>query len=70
MCKIADVSYAWLLLLLLVWIPLVGALLVWGSFVYIWYRVALVLNKPGCWGILAGLPVISIFAQAYLAFSE
>ncbi len=70
MCKIGDIRYTWLWLLLLAVIPILGWIAVMGLFAFIWYKIALALNKPGWWGILAIVPGVNMIAQGYLAFSE
>jgi len=70
MCKVAGVRYTWLWLLLLGVIPILGMLCIFGLFVFIWYKIALTLNKPGWWGILTMIPFVNLFALGFLAFSE
>lgn len=70
MCKIGGVRYNWLWLLLLGVIPVLGMLCVYGLLIFIWYKIALALNKPGWWGVLAGLPLVNVIAMGYLAFSD
>jgi len=70
MCKIASISYLWLLGLLLAFIPFVGLVFNLLLLGYIWYRIAIARNKPGWLGPLACLPIINLVITGYLAFSE
>lgn len=70
MCKIASLSYWWVLILLFSWLRYVGAFVSVGFFGFLWYRIALARNKPGWVGILAVVPVLNLFIYGYLAFSD
>lgn len=70
MCKIASLSYWWVLILLLSLLRYVGAFVSVGFFGFLWYRIALARNKPGWVGILAVVPVLNLFIYGYLAFSD
>ncbi len=70
MCKIAGVPYTWLWFIFLALVPFVGVFCVMGLFIVIWYKIAIALNKPGWWGVLAMIPLVNIVAQGYLAFSD
>ncbi len=70
MCKIASLSYWWLLILLTAFIPVVGPLANLGFAAYLWYNIALARNKPGWIGILTCLPLAGLVVMGYLAFSE
>ncbi|KPK98306.1 MAG: hypothetical protein AMJ95_04925 [Omnitrophica WOR_2 bacterium SM23_72] len=70
MCKIGSLSYLWLLGILLSLLPFVGVFFGLGLCAYIWYRIALALNKPGWIGALACLPLANLVVMGYLAFSE
>jgi hypothetical protein len=69
MCKIAGLPYWWLFGLLFSFIPILN-LLVIALFVYVWYKIALALNKPGWIGILTIIPIVNLVVMGYLAFSE
>jgi len=70
MCKIASLSYWWLLILLTAFIPVVGPLANLAFAAYLWYNIALARNKPGWIGILTCLPLAGLVVMGYLAFSE
>lgn len=70
MCKIAKISYWWLLLILGAFIPYLG--IVCGMFFtgFIWYKIALARNRPGWIGVLAIIPLVNLFIMGYLAFLD
>jgi magnesium-transporting ATPase (P-type) len=73
MCKIADVSYLWLLGLLVQFIPIIsilGAIYGFLLFIYLWYKIILLRNKPVWLVILMFVPIANLVAMGYLAFSE
>jgi len=70
MCKIAGIRYTWLWCILLAFIPILGVLCVWALCIFIWYKIALALNKPGWWGALTVVPILGIVALGYLTLSE
>lgn len=70
MCKIASVSFWWLLILFVAWIPVIGAIILAVFFGYLWYKIALVLKKPGWVGALCVLPLVNLVIMGYLAFSS
>lgn len=73
MCKIAGVSYLWLLGLLVQFLPFIGilgAIYSVGLFIYLWYKIILVRNKPAWFVILMLIPIANLVVMGYLAFSE
>lgn len=70
MCKIAKISYWWLLLILGAFIPYLG--IICGMFFtgFVWYKIALARNKAGWTGALAIIPLVNLFIMGYLAFSD
>jgi len=70
MCKIAKLEYYWLLIVLLAFVPFIGALCVTIFFGFLWYKIAIARNKPGWIGGMGCLPFINLFVMGYLAFSE
>lgn len=73
MCKIAKLSYWWLLGIFGLFIPIVNILanFYWiGLFVFMWYKIAEARNKPGWIGILTIIPIANLVVMGYLAFSE
>lgn len=70
MCRVAGLSYWWLLILLTSFIPILGPIANAVFFAFLWYKIALARNKPGWIGALAFLPLINIIVIGYLAFSD
>lgn len=71
MCKIASLSYLWVLGFFLGFIPYIGIILSLCYSAYLWYRIGLARNKEPQWiGVLVAVPVVGIFVMGYLAFSE
>lgn len=73
MCKIAGVSYLWLLGLLVSFLPFIGILgsiYSVGLFIYLWYKIILLRNKPAWFVILMFIPIANLVVMGYLAFSE
>lgn len=70
MCKIASLSYLWLLGFLLAFLPFVGMFFNLALVAYFYYRIALARNKPGWLGILVCLPIVNLIIMGYLAFSD
>jgi len=70
MCKIASLSYYWLLIVLLGFIPIIGPLANLAFSIFVWYRIALARNKPGWLAILLIIPLVNLIIMGYLAFSE
>lgn len=69
-CKIAGLSYLWLLIMFSALIPMIGFLCVVIFSGYLWYRIAVALNKPGWIGALTVIPIVSFITLGYLAFSK
>ena len=70
MCKIAGLSYWWLLVFLLSFIPVLGMLCNMAISGYIWYKIALARNKPGWIGAISIVPLVGLITMGYLAFSD
>lgn len=70
MCKIAGMSYLWLLGFLAAPIPLIGPFVVVGIMVYIWYNISLARNKPGWLGFITILPLGYWIVLSILAFAD
>jgi hypothetical protein len=70
MCKIAGLSYWWILIILASVIPIVGSLSIAAFFIFLWYRIALARNKPGWLALLLIIPIANLVVMGYIAFSE
>lgn len=71
--RLAGMSWAWMLLAIFVWIPLVGwvaGLCLLISLVAAWWRVAERCNKPGLLGLLMPIPIVNFFVGFYIAYSD
>ena len=70
MCKIAGIRYWWLLIFLAWPIPILGSISILGFLTFNWYKIAVVLNKPGWIGLLMIIPVVNFIVLGYFAFSK
>ena len=70
MCKIASISYWFLLILLLTFIPFLGFLTSIAFTGFVWHKIALARGKEGWIGILTCIPIVGLITMGYLAFSD
>jgi len=71
MCKIASLSYFWLLGFLLGFVPIIGGIFTLCLTGYFWYRIGIVRSKEPQWiGALVAVPIVGLFVMGYLAFSD
>ncbi|MDD5584265.1 MAG: hypothetical protein PHV55_04330 [Candidatus Omnitrophica bacterium] len=70
MCKIAGLSYWWLLIILAGFIPILGFFASLGFSGFLWYKIAIARGKPGWIGVLVLVPLAGIAVMGYLAFTE
>jgi hypothetical protein len=71
MCKIAGLSYWWLLIMLAFFIPFLGGFIALGCFIFVYYKIAIARGKPGWIAFLLLIPLIGPFiVGGYLAFAE
>ena len=70
MLKIAGKPLWWALAILLVVIPLIGALIFIVIYVVVWMKIAEAVHKPNWWGIMMIIPFANFVAPGYLAFSK
>ena len=70
MCKIAGISYLWLLTLLLAFVPIISIIVGPVFTGFIWYKISLARNKPSWIGILAAIPILNFAIMGYLAFTD
>lgn len=73
MCKIAKISYLWLLGVIGLFIPFINILANFyfiGLSVFMWYKIALARGRPAWLGILTIVPIANFVIMGYLAFSE
>lgn len=69
-CKLANISYWWLSLILASILPYVGflAAVVFSGFA--WWHISQARGKPAWLGILTVIPLVNLVILGYLAFSE
>jgi hypothetical protein len=70
MLKIGKLHWAWIFVIFLPIIPLLGSLLMAVAMVYIWWKIAEARNKPGWWGILMLIPIVNLILMGILAWGE
>ncbi len=73
MCKMAGLSYMWLLGAIGLFIPIVNILAniyFIGLTIFMWYKIAIARGRPGWVGILTIIPIANLVIMGYLAFSE
>jgi len=70
MCKVAGLSYWWILTLLAGIIPFLGSLIILGFSGYLWFKIAEARNKEGWIGVLCVLPLVNLAVMGYLAFTD
>lgn len=70
MCDIGEVKYQWIWIVLAAFIPLIGGLILLGFSGFLWYKIALVRNKPGWIGALTCVPLFGLIALGYLTFQD
>lgn len=71
--RLAGMSWAWMLLALFLWIPIVGfivSLVLLFALVTAWWRIAERRNKPGALALLMPIPVVNVFVGFYIAYSR
>jgi len=70
MAKIADLSGWYTTSLLLALIPFIGPVITTATFVYIWWKIAEKLRKPGWWGVLILLPIVNLIIMGRMAWGK
>ena len=69
-CKLANISYWWLVLILLSILPYIGFLSAVVFSAFAWWHIAQARGKPAWLGILTIIPLVNLVIIGYLAFSE
>jgi len=70
MTKMAKTS-PWLTLsVLLVFIPFIGGLILTVVMLYLWYKIAEAIKRPGWWGILVVVPLVNIVILGIMAWGK
>ena len=71
MTKIASAPW-WITIILLVsiFIPFIGIIIVLGISVWLWWKIAEVRGKPGWWGLLMLIPIVNLIIMGVIAWSD
>lgn len=70
MTQVGGISGWWTLAILLGVIPFVGALAIIALMIYIWWKIAEAIRKPGWWGILMIIPVVNLVIVGVMAWGK
>ena len=70
MTQIAEVPSWWTFLILAGIIPFLGAFVVGGLVVFLWWKIAENLGKPGWYGVLMLIPIVNLIVMGMLAWGE
>ena len=70
MTQVGEVSGWWTLLVLAAIIPILGSFVVMAMIVYLWWKIAERLDKPGWYGILMLIPVVNLVIMGMLAWGK
>jgi hypothetical protein len=70
MTQIAKLPWWWTLTVLLAIIPVVGAILMLAAFIYISWKLAENLNRPGWWSLLLLIPVVNLIIIGIMAWGQ
>jgi len=70
MTQIAGVSGWWTVAFFMVFIPLIGSLVVLVVSVYLWWKIAERVGRPGWWAILMMVPVVNFIVMGMLAWGK
>ena len=70
MTQIAKLPWWWTLSILLAIIPVLGAIVMMVAMIYIWWKIAERLGKPGWWSLLLLIPIANIVIIAILAWGK
>ncbi len=63
MCKLAGKSGGWIILLLIPFVNIIAAIIIWAE-------IAKKLGKPAWWGVLLLVPIVNIIIPGILAFGK
>ena len=70
MLNMVKLSPWWLLMLLAGIVPLIGGIALMVFFVYLWWKIAEAIHKPGWWGILIIIPVVNLVIMGIMAWGK
>jgi hypothetical protein len=70
MTQVAKQSGWWMFAILLPWIPVVGSLALLAVMVFLWWKIAERLHRPGWWAILLVIPVVNLVFLGVMAWGR
>lgn len=70
MTQIAKLPWWWTLSILLLIIPFAGAVVMVVAMVYIWWKIAENIGKPGWWSLLLLIPIVYIVIISIMAWGK
>lgn len=70
MTQIARLPWWWTLCVVAAIIPLVGGLVMLAAMIYIWWKIAERLGKPGWWSLLLLVPVVNLVILGIMAWGS
>lgn len=70
MTQVGKIPAWWTLSFLLPIIPFVGGLAMAAAMVYIWWKIAEAVHRPGWWGILLIIPVVNLVIVGIMAWGK
>ncbi|MBI4155300.1 hypothetical protein HY498_04410 [Candidatus Woesearchaeota archaeon] len=70
MTQIAGISGWYTLLLLLSLVPFIGSLAMLIFIVFLWWKIAEAVHRPGWWGILMLIPVVNLIIIGIMAWGK
>lgn len=70
MTQIARLPWWWVLSILLAIIPVLGPILSGIAMIYIWWRIAERLGKPGWWSLMLLVPVVNLVIIGIMAWGS
>lgn len=70
MTQIAKLPWWWTLSILLAIIPVLGAIAATAAMIYIWWKIAENIGKPGWWSLLLLIPILNIIIMAIMAWGQ
>lgn len=70
MTQVGKVSAWWTLSVLLPIIPFIGGLAMAAVMIYIWWKIAELIHRPGWWSILLILPIVNLVIVGIMAWGK
>lgn len=70
MTQIIGISGWWTAAVVLAFVPILGSLVIIAGTIYLWWKIAEKLGKPGWWGILMLIPIVNLVLMGIMAWGE